>query len=454
MTSYVRYYRKSHGDDFNTQVMRCDQYASRMGLSLDTSLGNDGVYEDKDISGGREDRAGYQALLHDIILGKLKGKYVVARDQERITRGKSSYFEEFMYNVELGGVRVFEATSGREIKDDLTSGVLAVVARQDRKRTAVLLQGRKEWHALEGHTPTGKDRRYGYTKGYTIVFEEAKVLRRVRKWVVAGRSLRSIAKDLNESGVRRVHGSPFNTTHISRMLKAPEYAALRSFKRDIEVDGVVIPKGKPVAKGTWPAIFTQEEHEEVVAALSKNARWATDGKVKYLLVGILVCDECGTGMGVGYPSGNKARVYRCDTQRMGCGKVARKMETLDNFFLGLTYKAIQKMPKVEVDKPDNSAQIKELEGKIAESRQAYKSGKIGIDDFSDIRADIQAQIKDLKKTQDTEPLPIEDAEAFIKSEDMDKQRDTIRRFWPVVGVKPCGKGYTFSPDQLVFPESA
>lgn len=454
---YVRYYRKSLGDDFNTQIMRCDQYESKMGLTLDTSLGDEGIYQDKSISGGREDREGYNRLLKDIITGKLEGKLIVARDQERITRGKSSFFEEFTYNCERSGVRVFEATTGREIKDDVTSGVLAVVARQDRKRVAVLQAGRREWHALEGHPPTGRDRRFGYTKGYThIIWEEAKWWRRIRHWIKAGRSLRSICKALKSNNVRRVHGGWFDATHISSMMKAPEYAALRTFARDLEVDGVAIPAGRPVAKGQWPAICTKDEHKDLVKILSKNKSWSNDHdhKAKYLLIGILVCDECGTKMTSAYPN-EYGRIYRCDGQKAGgCGKVARNMEAVDAFILKLTYEAMKRLPKKteKTAKDDTPKRIATLDTRIKQARDAYKAGKIDIDDYSDIKADLQGQINELKKFKKAEPLPIDDAEAFLKSDDMDKQRDTIRRLWPRIGVKPAGKGYKFDRDQLVFPD--
>lgn len=458
MQLYVRYYRKSSGDDFSTQVMRCDQYEARMGLTLDTSLGDDGVYEDKDISGGREDRSGYQRLLRDIITGKLDGKLIVSRDQERITRGKSSVFEEFTYNCERSGVRVFEATTGREIKDDLTSGVLAVVARQDRKRIGILQQGRKEWHALEGHPPKGRWRRFGYTDSYTeIVWEEAKWLRRMRKWARAGVKSWSIAKRLKKAGVLTVAGKPFQSRNVVNSLTAPEYATIRTYDRDLEVDGVIIPAGEKVADGQWPAIFTEEEHTELVEIFSGNKSFSTDnGKTKYLLIGILVCDECGLRLSTAYApklkDGTRPKVYRCDPSDMNaCGKVSRNMEAVDDFMVKLTYRAIKRLPKADNKPKSNKKEIEALDRRIREARNAYKKGSIDIADFSDIKRDLQGAIKELVKQEKSQQLPVDSAEAFLKA-DTDQQRATIRRFWPAIGVKPSGRGRGFTREQLVFPD--
>lgn len=457
MQYYVRYYRKSSGDDFSTQVMRCDQYEARMELTLDTSLGDNGVYEDKDISGGREDRSGYQRLLRDIITGKLDGKFIVARDQERITRGKSSVFEEFAYNCEKSGVRVFEATTGREIKDDLTSGVLAVIARQDRKRIGVLQQGRKEWHALEGHPPTGRWRRFGYTEGYAeIVWEEAKTLRRMRKWARAGVKAWSIAKRLKMEGVLTVAGNPFQARNVVNCLTAPEYVAIRTYDRDLEVDGVIIPAGEKVADGQWPAIFTEKEHAELVEIFSGNRPFSTDnGKTKYLLIGILVCDECGLRLSTAYApklkDGTRPKVYRCDPSDMNaCGKVTRNMKAVDDFMLALTYRAIKRLPKTDNKPKSNKKEIEALDQRIRDARNAYKRGDIDIADFSDIKRDLQGAIKELTKQEKSQPLPVDSAESFLQA-DIDQQRATIRRLWPVIGVKSAGKGQRFKREQLVFP---
>ncbi|WP_157440513.1 recombinase family protein, partial [Actinokineospora inagensis] len=220
MQRCVRYYRKSSGDDFATQEMRCEQYEARMGLSLDKSLGDSGIYQDANISGGRDDREGYNALLADIITGKLKGCHLIVRDQERLTRGESSRFEEIAYNAEKSGVRIFDATTGREIKDDLTSGVLAVIARQDRKRIAVLIGNNKELRALQGETPRSSNRRFGYAHHYAYIeWEEAKAWRRARRWLCAGWSLGRIVRELRERGIATTTGgAQLDVGRLKRLL--------------------------------------------------------------------------------------------------------------------------------------------------------------------------------------------------------------------------------------------
>ncbi len=171
------------------------------------------------------------------------------------------------------------------------------------------------------------------------------------------------------------------------------------------------------------------------------------------MVGILACDNCGNKLTVGY--GGKGKQYKCDSQRRGaCGKLARNLKTLDDFMTQLTYEALKRVPKPTVVKVDRTPElIKKYNNKISEARNAYKADVIGLEDFVDIRTEMQAKISERKKTTVQEPMPVDSADAFLKA-DMDKQRDTIRRLWPVIGVKACGKGHKFSPDHLAFPKAS
>ncbi len=139
----VFYFRKSIGDDFATQILRCLQYARHANLRLDTTVGNQGVYFDEDKSGSKDiERPGYEKLMSDVISGNLTGRIVVVRDQDRLSRKELSVMEEYHATTELCKVRTFDS-SGREIKDDVTTGVMAVLARAESRIIMKLLTGKK-----------------------------------------------------------------------------------------------------------------------------------------------------------------------------------------------------------------------------------------------------------------------------------------------------------------------
>ncbi|MEU3643603.1 recombinase family protein [Lentzea sp. NPDC034063] len=459
----VFYFRKSVGDDFATQVMRCLQYARSANLRLDPTLGVGGVFFDEDKSGMKNvERLGYDRLMSGVMRGDLKDHFVIVRDQDRLSRKESSVLEEYHIITELAKVRTFEST-GREIKDDIATGVIGVVNRAEAKITAARQRAKKEFRAISGMPPAGRIRKTGYSADYTAInWEEAKILRRARNKAVSGQSLHSICEDMLRRGDVKRSGKPYIVSDISRLLRDPTYAGYRVFKRDIEVEGIVIPKGTPVSKGSWPKIFTEDEHHEVVKHLSKNKAWATENKAKYLLSGILVCAECGTTMAhqpkIGKKhkdgSANILHVYSCHKKRGGCGKLSRNARALDKFFIELTYQAILRLPDATEQVVDNTGnEITRLEAKISTAIQAFKDDIINIAELADIKQDAQEKISALKKDQvkRRQPLPVDDAESFMQAE-VAKKRDTIRRFFPRVGVKRVGSGVRFKPDQLVFPE--
>ncbi|WP_291415241.1 zinc ribbon domain-containing protein [Actinophytocola sp.] len=211
-----------------------------------------------------------------------------------------------------------------------------------------------------------------------------------------------ICAELRELGIAKQSGKPYLVADISRLLRAPEYAGLRSFSRDMEVEGVIVPKGHPVAKGKWPKIFTENEYYELADVLSENESWATDKAPKHLLTGILVCDECGTKMAHGHKYGKphkdgtktKHYVYRCQKQRGGCGRVSRNRDALEKFMLGLTYKAIRRLPAVKEKVVDATAdEIVRLANKIVEAKQAYKDDKIDIAEFVGVHSRVGPDLR-------------------------------------------------------------
>lgn len=429
----VVYARKSKGHDTETQLFRCEQQAVVLGVQIvDT-------YIDDDISGSKGlYRENYQRLLEDVRSGKLKDHVVLVRDQDRLTRENKKELGEWVIATEAAGIKTYNS-DGSRIQDDLITDIRGAMAKEESRQIASRMRARKESDAAKGKPAGTHYRPYGYTHAYgSLVPDEVKVVREVAQRFLAGETLFGIANDLNKRGTLTYLGKQWTSTRLSQMLKKPEYAGMRTYK------------GEVIAQGTWRPIFTKQEHDEITAKLSKNKRFSSSTARKHLLSGILVCDECGTKLSVNSPRA-KYYMYVCLKSRGGCGKLGRNKEAIEAFVIRKTYEAIKALPSATAPAPDNSAEIGRLEAKITEAREAYKADVIPLTDFVDIRNDTEAKIKALKVTQKQAPLPINTAEAFIKSKNTDKQRATIARFWPVIGVKKAGRGVKFHPNQLVFP---
>jgi hypothetical protein len=133
-----------------------------------------------------------------------------------------------------------------------------------------------------------------------LLAREADMVRAAAAEILAGGSLRGIARDWDRRGV---HVAPAS---IRRILMAPRIAGLRSYKGDVIGDAV------------WPAIITPDDHAQLVAILGDpSRRTSREGARRYLLTGAAFCGLCGDPL-VANPS-QQIRAYACRSQRRGTG---------------------------------------------------------------------------------------------------------------------------------------
>lgn len=145
------------------------------------------------------------------------------------------------------------------------------------------------------------------------------VVQEAARRILAGETIRSIARDFRERGTPPPSGAKqWLPTMIKAMVLRPTYAGIR------------IHQGVPVGKGTWEPLITPEDQEKLRAVLHDPTRVAYRGApVKHLLTGIARCGVCGESAGGTMRRiKNKGAVsYLCNMK--GC--VTRKMELVDEY---------------------------------------------------------------------------------------------------------------------------
>jgi hypothetical protein len=112
-----------------------------------------------------------------------------------------------------------------------------------------------------------------------------------------GESLRSIAIDWNERGVKTVGGGMWQGSMIRRVLMSPRIAGLKEHRGEI------------VGNAKWPAIIDRATHDRLVGLLKDESRRpANYGRPRvYPLAGLLRCGSCG-GKLITYLSRQGARL--------------------------------------------------------------------------------------------------------------------------------------------------
>lgn len=401
-----------------------------------------GEYVDNNLSGSKANvvRPEYNKLMDDMKSGKVKALIVYSLD--RLTR-KPRDLEEFMELADAKGIKLANISGEVDLSNAngrMVARIMGAVNRQEAERIGERVQRQKLQEAMTGAPPKGRFRAYGYTDEYEVIPEEAAVVKEAAKLFISGMTMHGVSVELNKQGKLHYGGKKWTADSVKRIIRKPEYAALRSFN------------GEVVAKGKWKAILTKEQHEQITARLQGNKAFGDSTVTKYLLVGILRCGECGASLRAqGYKDYAKSR-YACDSAKGGCGKIAVRMKAVDKFVQQLTVEAIKKLPEVEAEqvKDLTAKEIERLEAKVTEARQGWKDELITFQDFVEVRQDAEEKIKELRKNQlKKAAAPVDTSQSFIEAS-TDKQRATIAKMFGVIGIAPASrKGMPFSPDRII-----
>ncbi|HEV7949601.1 MAG TPA: recombinase family protein [Glaciihabitans sp.] len=269
-------------------------------------------YVDNDISAYKGKlRPSYQRMLEDIAAGRRDA--VIVYNTDRLTR-RPIELEQFVQICENAGVQQF-ATVTADINlgnDDgmFMARILAAVAAKESGRKSER-QKRKAREIAEAGKPNGGNLRpFGYERDQvTVVESEAVVLRILADRYLAGESLMSLTRWLQDEGVMSVAGLPWRTTTLRQTLTNPRIAGLRAH------NGVV------VANAVWPAIITPGTHEQLVALFARKKSTGKRAPRRYLLSGLLRCGRCDNKLFSSARQDTRRYVCMSGPDHGGCGKL-------------------------------------------------------------------------------------------------------------------------------------
>ncbi len=297
--------RAGAGLGVQRQQADCQRLAALRGWSVVD------VFTDNDLSAySGKPRPGYRRLLEALRGGELDA--VVAWHPDRLHRSPVE-LEEFITVCEDRDVKVetvqaggldYSTASGR-----LVARMLGSAARYESEHKAYRIRRKAQEFAQAGKVGGGGTRPFGYESDRRTLREsEAAVLRDLAARFLAGESLGSLTRWLNESGVPSVSGQGWSIQTVRRLLKSGRISGQREHH------------GQIVAAAEWAAIITPEQTARIRAVLADPARRTTRTARRYLLAGMLRCHKCGTTM-VARPREDGSRRYVCPgpPHPRGCG---------------------------------------------------------------------------------------------------------------------------------------
>jgi site-specific DNA recombinase len=274
-------------------------------LALADSLGWEVVarYDDNDLSAyNGKRRPGFEAMLTDMAAGKFGALlcwhtdrlYRSMKDLERLIDIADAH--RIIIKTVQGGELDLSTSAGR-----MVARILGSVARQESEHKGERQKRANAQKAASGKWQTA-NRPFGYTLNGEPLEPEATMFKTAVADVLAGKSIKQVAREWNTAGITGTRGTKFTSPNVRRLLVNPRYA------------GLVHHKGKVVGPGSWEPLIDVETHRGLVAFVCDPSRIiCTAFEKKYLGSGVYRCGVCGSVLRHAVSGGRNARQrkYEC-----------------------------------------------------------------------------------------------------------------------------------------------
>lgn len=291
------------------------------------------IFEDAGYSAKNTDRPDYQSMMARIRTGEFT--HVLVWKIDRISRNLLDFAAMYKEFKELGVIFVskneqFDTSSAM---GEAMLKIILVFAELERNMTSERVSAVMVSRANSGKWNGGKIP-FGYswdklTKEFSIIEDEAAVIRLIYDLYETHWSLVTVAKILNERGILPRSGKPWTPTTVRTRLVNPFYSGVYQYNRHNEND----PKRftlKPesewiILEDHHPAIIEKERQDQIIQKLKSRQRgqygmYSTyNRKNTHIFAGMLTCGCCGSNMvsTIDRPrsDGWRPSVYICSRRR-------------------------------------------------------------------------------------------------------------------------------------------
>lgn len=281
-------------------------------------------FDDNDISAySGKIRPGFEAMLTAMSSGEFDALlcwhtdrlYRNMGDLERVIEIADA--QRIEIRTVQGGTLDLSTSAGR-----MVARILGSVARQESEHSSERRKRANVQRAASGRWVTTR-RPFGYTLDGIPLEPEAEAIRQAVRDVLAGKSIRAIAREWNSRQLPTTgSATSWKSTMVRRILMNPRNAAL------------VVHQGKVVGPGKWEPIISEDEHRGLTALLSDPARVDKLGfDRKYQGSGVYRCGECGAALAAYTPAGGRPRAYACPHRH-----VRRQGQALDDYVSDIVVK--------------------------------------------------------------------------------------------------------------------
>lgn len=302
---YARYSSHRQGEQsIEGQLAEAHKYAEAHGLTIIHE------YCDRAQTGRNDNREQFQLMLADAAKGAFDALIVwktdrIGRNKEEIALNK--------YHLKKNGVKIHYIA---EMIPDTPEGIIleavieGMAAYYSEQLSQNIRRGQRasaaKAQSIGGNRPLGY--KTGPDKKFIVDPDTAPTVRLVFDLYAQGQTITQIIRQLNEKGLRTLHGKPFTQNSLRTLLKNEKYIGVYTYKDEIRIEDAI------------PPIVEPEVFYKVQEMLKYNQKAAAhkNSKEDYLLTEKLFCGKCGAMMvGVSGTSKTGARhhYYYCTEQR-------------------------------------------------------------------------------------------------------------------------------------------
>lgn len=222
-----------------------------------------GVYSDEALTGTKENRCGFQALLEDCRAGKIDK--VIVKSISRLARNTVTLLETVRelrtYSVDV----YFEEQNIHTLSSEgeLMLTILASYAQEESLSVSENQKWRIQKNFKEGKPWNGAMLGYRNVNGtLTVIPEEAELVKRIFDMYLSGMGIQSIANTLNREGVPTRLGVKFKYTGIHKMLRNEAYAGNLLLQKTFKDNHIT--KRTIINHGELPMYYVENAHEPII----------------------------------------------------------------------------------------------------------------------------------------------------------------------------------------------
>lgn len=295
-----------------------------------------GIYADDGISGtNTKKREGFNEMINDCCAGKID--LVITKSISRFARNTLDCLKYVRMLKDKNIPIIFEKENinTMEASGELLLTIMASLAQQESQSLSQNVKLGLQFRYQNGQIQINHNYFLGYTKdsnGKLIIDEEqAKVVKRIFKEFLEGRSAREIGDDLERDGVKTGSGgSKWQGSTIMGILKNEKYIGDALLQKTVTVD--FIEKTRIKNDGSYPQYYVTDDHEAIIPRdifiqvqeeIARRANMSVINNTvkrmysyKHELSNVCTCTKCGDLYRRVYWNchGHKHYVYRCYTR--------------------------------------------------------------------------------------------------------------------------------------------